>query len=110
MTQEERDQAKIQLAKEIPNEKKGLWEWPVQWDSLEESVVQDQLRPFVEKKILDYLGMQEDMLVNIVVEHLAQKGGPQELVEELQGVSSLHPLTSFSIYTERLLTEFLAFG
>ncbi|KAI5919832.1 hypothetical protein F4810DRAFT_685877 [Camillea tinctor] len=83
MTDEERDQAVRALAQEIPNEKAGLWEWDVKWDYLDESVIREKLRPFVEKKLVEYLGVQEQLLIEVVEEHLRKHGKPSELVDEL---------------------------
>ncbi|KAI1109541.1 hypothetical protein F5Y14DRAFT_432001 [Nemania sp. NC0429] len=83
MSDEERDQAVRALAQEIPNEKDGLWEWDVKWDYLDESVIREKLRPFVEKKLVEYLGVQEQLLIEVVEEHLRKHGKPEELVEEL---------------------------
>ncbi|KAL9071354.1 MAG: hypothetical protein Q9157_005482 [Trypethelium eluteriae] len=83
LTEEERMQAVRQLAQDIPTDKEGLWAWSVQWDYMEDSVIGQQLRPFVEKKIVEYVGVQEQMLVNVVENHIQNKGGPQALVEEL---------------------------
>ncbi|KAI9828504.1 MAG: hypothetical protein M1826_006041 [Phylliscum demangeonii] len=85
MTAEERDDAIRQLAQEIPSAKDGLWAWPVAWDLVDEAVTAEKLRPFVEKKIVEYLGVQEQMLVEVVEEHLRKRGPPQELVERLEG-------------------------
>ncbi|KAL4784366.1 hypothetical protein BJX76DRAFT_220980 [Aspergillus varians] len=87
LTEEERAQAARQLAAEIPADKDGLWKWEVKWDFVDESVVTDQLKPFVEKKIVEYLGVQEQMLVDVVDEHIRKRGTPQELVEQLEEVS-----------------------
>lgn len=87
LTEEERAQAARQLAAEIPTEKDGLWNWPVKWEFVDEAVLSDQLKPFVEKKIVEYLGVQEQMLVDLVEEHLRKRGPPQELVEQLAEVS-----------------------
>jgi hypothetical protein len=89
MTQEERDEAKRQLAKEIPNDKKGLWEWPIQWDSLDQTVVEEHLKPFIEKKVFEFLGVQEDDLVEEIVKHVSKRTKPQAIVEDLEGVSFL---------------------
>lgn len=89
MTQEERDEAKRQLAKEIPNDKKGLWEWPIQWDSLDQSVVEDHLKPFVEKKVTELVGIQEDVLVRAIIKHVSKRTKPEAIVEDLEGVSFL---------------------
>lgn len=88
LSDEERDQAVRQLAQEIPTEKDGLWAWDVKWDFVDDSVIVEKLRPFVEKKIVEYLGVQEQLLVEVVEEHVRTRGKPQELVEQLEGVSN----------------------
>lgn len=85
MTEEEVQKAVRALAQEIPTDKDGLWAWDVKWDFMEESIIQEKLRPFVEKKVVEYLGVQEEILVNVVVDHLRKHSKPQELVEELEG-------------------------
>lgn len=89
LTEEERAQAVRQLAQEIPTSKIGLWAWEVKWDFVDDAVIGEQLKPFVEKKIVEYLGVQEQMLVDVVELHLRRRGGPQELVEQLEEVSVL---------------------
>ncbi|OAA35958.1 Splicing factor PWI [Metarhizium rileyi] len=85
MTDEELSQAVRALAQEIPSEKDGLWNWKVKWDYMDDSVIRDKLRPFVEKKVVDYLGVQEEMLVEAVEEHLRKHGTAAALVDELEG-------------------------
>ena len=87
LSEEERQQAARQLAAEIPSDKEGLWNWDVKWDFVDDAVVTEQLRPFVEKKIVEYLGVQEQMLVDVVEEVVKKRGKPDELVHELEGVS-----------------------
>ncbi|KAJ5614205.1 hypothetical protein N7528_007859 [Penicillium herquei] len=83
LSEEERAQAARQLAQEIPNEKEGLWKWEIKWEFVDEAVLRDQIKPFVEKKIVEYLGVQEQMLVDVVEEHVRQHGSPQELADQL---------------------------
>jgi hypothetical protein len=85
MTEEEVQQAVKSLAQEIPTSKDGLWAWEVKWDYLDDSAVTDKLRPFIEKKVVEYLGVQEQLLVDVVEEHLRRRSKPAELVEELEG-------------------------
>ncbi|PNY29027.1 Uncharacterized protein TCAP_01044 [Tolypocladium capitatum] len=87
MTEEEITQAVRALAQEIPSDKDGLWGWEVKWDYMDEGIVRERLRPFVEKKIVEYLGVQEEMLVETVEEHLRKHGSAGGLVEELEGDS-----------------------
>ena len=100
LTDEERAQAARQLASDIPTDKDGLWKWDVKWDFVDDAVISEQLKPFVEKKIVEYLGVQEQMLVDVVEGHLRKRGSPQELVEALEGVSldSFPPLSCFSTF------------
>ena len=86
LSEEERAQAVRQLAADIPSDKEGLWNWPVKWDFVDETVLSEQLKPFVEKKIVEYLGVQEQMLVEVAEDHIRKRGAPQALVEELEGV------------------------
>lgn len=87
LSDEERAQAARQLAAEIPTDKEGLWKWDIKWEFVDGAVITDQIKPFVEKKIVEYLGVQEQMLVDLVEEHVRQRGSPQELVEQLAEVS-----------------------
>lgn len=87
LTEEERTQAVRQLAADIPSDKDGLWKWPIKWEFVDETILSEQLRPFVEKKIVEYLGVQEQMLVEVVEEWIRKRGEPQGLVGELEGVS-----------------------
>jgi type III secretory pathway component EscV len=95
LTEEERQQAVRQLASDIPTDKEGLWNWKVEWDHVEDSIIADQLRPFVEKKIMEYLGVQEQLLVEAVEEHLKKRGSAEELVNELEGVSFFFSVLKF---------------
>lgn len=102
LTDEERAQAARQLAADIPSDKDGLWNWSVKWEFVDETVLGEQLKPFVEKKIVEYLGVQEQMLVEVVEDHIRKRGTPQALVEQLEGVSDSYSLAS-------LLSLFLSF-
>lgn len=86
LTEEERKQAAQQLAQTIPSDKDGLWKWSIKWEFVDETILREQLRPFVERKIVDYLGVQEQMLVEVVEEWVRKRGEPQGLVGELEGV------------------------
>lgn len=85
MSEEEIQQAVKSLAQEIPTTQEGLWAWDVKWDYLDDSIITEKLRPFIEKKVVEYLGVQEQLLVDVVEEHLRKHAKPSELTEELEG-------------------------
>jgi RNA-binding protein 25 len=89
LTQEEIEEAQRQLAREIPNDKEGLWKWPVSWEHLPEKNIDKDIKQWAANKVLESMGLQEDMLVDAIVDHLKSRGGPQPLVENLEIVSIL---------------------
>ena len=95
MSDEERAAAAKQLASEIPSDKEGLWNWKVKWEYVDEGVIEERLKPFVEKKVVEYLGVQEQMLVDLVMGGLRARKGAGEMVGELEGVSTLSFLLMF---------------
>ncbi|KAI8975328.1 hypothetical protein BDF20DRAFT_906703 [Mycotypha africana] len=74
-----------ELIDSIPSEKEDLWKYPVRWDELNEDLINDKLHPFISKKIVDLLGMEEEDLVSFVLQFMKEKKGPHELVAELEG-------------------------
>ncbi|KAG0338911.1 hypothetical protein BG004_007038 [Podila humilis] len=79
------------LIQSIPADAEGLWKWPIQWQYVTEdtnnngsSVIRDKIQPFVAKKVVELLGVQEDELTSFVVEHIRKKQPPQALVDELR--------------------------
>ncbi|KAF1945033.1 hypothetical protein EJ02DRAFT_339587 [Clathrospora elynae] len=84
LTQEEIEESQRQLARDIPNDKEGLWNWPVSWEHLPEKNIDKDIKDWAANKVLELMGLQEDMLVDAIVEHLKSRGGPQSLVENLE--------------------------
>ncbi|OLL21946.1 U1 snRNP-associated protein usp107 [Neolecta irregularis DAH-3] len=82
---EETRQRKIKrLVQDIPSDKEGLSNWKVRWDQLDNSIVEDKIQPFATKKIVEYLGVQEDDLIAFVVSHIKKKGTAEDLAKELE--------------------------
>ena len=86
MTDEERERATQELARSIPTNQADLFSWNVKWDSLPSSFVDVDLRRFVQKKIMAALGVQEDMLVELIEGIVRRHGRPEEIVRELEGM------------------------
>jgi hypothetical protein len=100
LSDEEKAQALKSLAQEIPSDKDELFKWKVHWEFLDETIVKEQLSPFVEKKVMEYLGVQEQAIVTVVESAIKGRSGPRELIEELEGVSPYipSPIISTAVY------------
>lgn len=71
---EEWAQAAQQLAAIILADKEGLWNWEVKWDLVDEDVLVSQTKPLVERRVIEYLGVEEKLLVDVVEKnHIVQK-------------------------------------
>jgi len=53
---------------------------------LQQNILNKKLQPFVSKKIVGYLGVQEDELVFFVMDHLRNKKSAAELTKEMEMV------------------------
>jgi hypothetical protein len=80
---EERKKKIKDLVATIPTDKEGLWNWNVKWEELDENILNKKLQPFVSKKIVEYLGVQEDELVSFVIDHLRNKKPAADLTREM---------------------------
>ncbi|CAG8586293.1 10488_t:CDS:2 [Ambispora leptoticha] len=81
---EDRKRKITDLVATIPTDKEGLWNWNVKWEELDEQILSQKLQPFISKKIVGYLGVQEDELVYFVMDHLRNKKSAIELTKEME--------------------------
>lgn len=84
LSDEDRAAARAQLAAEIPTDVDALFAYKVRWSSLSSDSIESQIRPTVEKKVVEYLGVQEELLVHAVVDGIKNHRAPEELVGELE--------------------------
>ena len=84
LSDEERASARQTLAAEIPTSTASLFAYPVKFNYLTPAILNQQIRPFVEKKVVEYLGLQEDLLVEAVVGGLQERKEARALVGELE--------------------------
>jgi hypothetical protein len=78
LSDEDRAAARQQLAAEIPSDAEALFAYKVRWKSLSADSIETQIRPMVEKKVVEYLGVQEELLVHAVVDGIKNNRAPEE--------------------------------
>ncbi|KAI7862951.1 hypothetical protein BDF14DRAFT_1734970 [Spinellus fusiger] len=81
---EERTQRVKELIGSIPSSEQELWNWSVKWNEVDDDLVSSKLQPFVSKKIIEIVGVQEDDLVNFILDFVRTKKSPTDLVTELE--------------------------
>lgn len=90
MTPEER-QAQIAKIKEIykqmPKAIEEVYAHDLDWDRLLElDVINKVCKPWIGKRIKEYMGVEEPMMINIVVKLLLQKCNHSQLLTKIQSI------------------------
>eukprot|EP01104_Vermistella_antarctica_P002363 TRINITY_DN1261_c2_g1_i1.p1 TRINITY_DN1261_c2_g1~~TRINITY_DN1261_c2_g1_i1.p1 ORF type:complete len:609 (-),score=208.52 TRINITY_DN1261_c2_g1_i1:137-1963(-) len=71
----------------IPTDKQGVFEYDIVWSRIaEHRIVQEKMKPWVEKKIVEFLGEAETTLIDFIVEKLQLRGTPDDILENLSFV------------------------
>ncbi|KAI8825744.1 uncharacterized protein EV422DRAFT_491626 [Fimicolochytrium jonesii] len=103
MTKEERHQAIQDLIGIIPADQEGLFAWHIKWDFLDSTVLNNKLRPWVTKKIVEYLGGEESDIVEFVMELLQNKTPAPKLLEEMGAALDPEEAEAFVMVLWRML-------
>lgn len=75
------------LVDKIPTDKDKLFAYAVDWDTVERAdIVRTCMKPWVTKKMVEYLGEEEDTLTDFILTKLKARAPPQDTLVELQAV------------------------
>ncbi|KAJ3272676.1 hypothetical protein HDV01_005312 [Terramyces sp. JEL0728] len=85
MTKEERVDAIQKLVSRIPVDKEELWQYPVKWQYLD-SIIEKKLESFLTKKIHEYIGDTEKVLIRFIMKKIVGHSHVQEIYDELEKV------------------------
>jgi len=80
----EREEEAKQIVSMIPTSKEDLFGYNIDWDIVEEAeIVSKKMKPWVTKKIIEYLGEEEATLIDFVVTKMANRMPPKEILDQL---------------------------
>jgi len=69
----------------IPTTKEHLFSYPISWDVVDQNnIVDKKMRPWVTKKIVEYLGEEEKTLIDFILNKISGHTTPAEIVDQLQ--------------------------
>ena len=72
------------LYKKLPSD---VFSYSINWDSiLEFDLIQKICKPWIAKKIKEYMGVEEPMMINIVIKLLNQKCTNSQLLSKIQNI------------------------
>eukprot|EP01069_Polyplicarium_translucidae_P006334 Polyplicarium_translucidae@DN2943_c0_g2_i1.p2 len=72
------------IAQHVPTEKERLFEVEIDWELLlKNDILESKLRPWVMKKVTEFLGVEESDMVDFIMENMEKQPLPSELLEHL---------------------------
>jgi len=83
ITPEERKRLVKELIDRIPTGKEDLFSFGVCWDYMDASLVEQRVRPWVNKKIKEYIGDEEPSLVVFICEKIVARTEPHKILSDL---------------------------
>lgn len=85
-SQEEKRKHIKSLIEKIPTEKNALFAYQLDWGAIDNGLMEKKIRPWINKKIIEYIGEPEPTLVDFICSKVLAGSQPQVILEDVQMV------------------------
>ncbi|KAL7675998.1 hypothetical protein ACOME3_002257 [Neoechinorhynchus agilis] len=83
---DERKQAIKKIIEFIPSDTDKLYAYPVDWDMVDDDLMQGRIQPWIEKKIVEYIGEEEKTLVEFISQKILRHSAPTDILSDVRMV------------------------
>lgn len=87
-SQEERRKHIKSIIDKIPTEKADLFAFKLEWSEIDQALMEKKIRPWINKKIIEYIGEPEPTLVDFICSKVMAGSTPAGILDDVQMVSS----------------------
>ena len=84
MSSEERKKAVKKLVESIPTDRDELFAYNIDWEQLDENLMEKRIKPWINKKIIEYIGEEEQTLNDFICSKIREKTKAEKLLEEVK--------------------------
>lgn len=86
MTQSAEDRKKQvkKLVESIPTDRDELFNYNIDWSQLDAQLMDKRIKPWINKKIVEYIGEEEQSLNDFICTKIEQRQRPERLLEEVK--------------------------
>lgn len=81
---EERKKQVKRLVESIPTDRDELFNYAIDWTQLDPSLMEKRIKPWINKKIVEYIGEEEQSLNDFICTKIDQRQRPERLLEEVK--------------------------
>lgn len=74
------------LIDKIPTEKNALFAFQLDWSVIDTNLMEKRIRPWINKKIIEYIGEPEPTLVDFICSKVLAGSQPQGILDDVQMV------------------------
>jgi RNA-binding protein 25 len=85
-SQEEKKKHIKSLIEKIPTEKDALFAYQLDWTAIDNNLMERKIRPWINKKIIEYIGEPEPTLVDFICSKVLAGSQPQVILQDVQMV------------------------
>lgn len=96
-TQEEKRRHIKSIIDKIPTEKSDLFNYNLDWNEIDSTLMDKKIRPWINKKIIEYIGEPEPTLVDFICSKVMAGSSPQGILDDVQMVLILLSLFHFNV-------------
>lgn len=83
MTSEEKKKQIKELISEIPTDRDKLFSYTIEWDFVDKTLMEKRIRPWVNKKVTEFIGEQEEALVDFICTKLNSHSSAESILNEV---------------------------
>lgn len=77
------------MCEKLPETNSELFAFCIHWELVDDIFIEKKIRPYVERKINEYLSEKDILLVDFICEKINNKTEPQQILKDLKMVEKI---------------------